>query len=112
MMAMVKAANISTFKGRWTLSCYTCHKGKNNVTGLVPLPVAPPAAEEHRERPQGLPTAADIVKKYADATGDVSRWESFRAKGVRESQDAKLSIPFQLDPSHGKFHAVGEPPTG
>jgi Photosynthetic reaction centre cytochrome C subunit len=113
MIAMVKAANISTFKGRSTLSCYTCHKGKNNVTGLVPLPVAPPAAEEHQERPKGLPTAADIVKKYADAAGDVSRWESFRAKGVRESQDGKTPpIPFELEWSHGRFHVTGETPRG
>lgn len=112
MIAMVKAANTSTFKGRSTVSCYTCHRGKNNVTGLVPLPVPPPVAEEHKERPKDLPSVADIVKKYADAAGNVSRWESLRAKGVRESQEGKQTIPFELEASHGKFHVVGETPRG
>jgi hypothetical protein len=109
MIAMVKAANTSTFKGRSTVSCYTCHKGKNHVTGLVPLPVAAPNAEEHEERPKGLPSAAEILKKYTDAAGDVSRWETFRAKGVRESLDGKTApIPFEFEWSHGRFHIAGE----
>lgn len=112
MIALTKAANTSTFKGRATVSCYTCHRGKNNPVGLVPLPVAaPPNAEEH-ERPKGLPTAAELVKKYADAAGNVSRWSSLHAKGVRESPDGKQSTPFDLEASHGKFHVVGETPRG
>ena len=113
MIALTKATNTSTFKGRSTVSCYTCHRGKNHPSGLVPLPVAPPPnAEEHEERPKDLPSAADLVKKYADAIGNVSRWASVRAKGVRESQDGKQSTPFELEVSNGRYHVVSETPRG
>ena len=113
MIAMTKAANTSTFNGRSTVSCYTCHRGKENPTGLVPLPVAPPAAEEAEktERPT-MPATADVVKKYAEAAGDTARWGSLRAKGVRESADGKQSSPFELEAAGGKYHVVAETPRG
>src|SRR5690349_14791288 len=51
MIVLTKAANTNSFNGRSTISCYTCHRGKENPTGLVPLPVAPVVEEAHEERP-------------------------------------------------------------
>ncbi len=116
MIAMTKAANASTFNGHATVSCYTCHRGKESPTGLVPLPVEPPApaaaeAKEAGEKPV-LPSVEDIVKKYAAAIGDSERWASLQAKGTRESLDGKQTAPFEMQVSHGKFHAVSESPRG
>jgi hypothetical protein len=112
MIALTKAANASTFNGRATISCYTCHRGKESPVGIVPLPVEPPAAEEKEaERPK-MPSAEEIVKKYAEAAGDTARWASIHAKGTRESADGKQSLPFELQASHGKYHVVSESPRG
>jgi hypothetical protein len=112
MIALTKSANAGTFNGRSTISCYTCHRGKESPVGIVPLPVEPPAAEEKEaERPK-MPSAEEIVKKYAEAVGDTARWASIHAKGTRESFDGKQSIPFELQASHGKYHVVAESPRG
>jgi hypothetical protein len=113
MIAMTMALNKSDFKGRSTISCYTCHRGKNRPTGLVPLPLTPPVAEEHHESAQPkLPAAAEVVKKYAEVVGDAAKWSGLHAKGVRESLDGKQATPFDLEANHGKYHIVLETPKG
>src|ERR1700682_6386058 len=80
MIAMTRGLNEGSFGGRSTIACFTCHRGKEHPVGLVPLPVAqaaPTGDEHHAEAAaQTNPTAEDLVKKYAAAVGDASRWSS------------------------------------
>lgn len=113
MIAMTKTLNASSFNGRSTISCYTCHQGKEHPAGLVPLPVAPPAAEEAQqgERPK-MPSAEDVVKKYAEAVGNASRWENVTAKGTADTLKPSQAITFETESSGAKMHAKNETPRG
>jgi hypothetical protein len=118
MIAMTRGLNEGSFGGRATISCYTCHRGKDHPTGLVPLPVPVPTfgeAEHHPAPTPGAtpnPTAEELVKKYAAAVGDASRWSSARFRGTRESLDGKQSTPFSLEASNGSYHITVDTPGG
>jgi hypothetical protein len=112
MIVLTKAANTSTFNGRSTVSCYTCHRGKEHPTGLVPLPVAPVVEEkEPAERPK-MPSSEEVVKKYAEAVGNSARWENLSVKGTADSLKPSQPITFDIASSGGKIHAKNETPRG
>jgi Photosynthetic reaction centre cytochrome C subunit len=93
MIKMVLAVNKDTFKGNVTVSCYTCHRGRNNPQSVptLPLPLpSPPAGNQGGPRPgpgeggqtppagqpQASPSARptpipadDIINKYIAAIG-------------------------------------------
>jgi hypothetical protein len=120
MIELTRSLNTASFNGRSTISCYTCHRGKEHPTGLVPLPVAAPArpgagAEAHeapKETPPANPAVADVVKRYADAVGDAGKWSSLRAKGTRESLDGKNPIPIEVEASGANVHVTATTPRG
>src|SRR2546427_2385674 len=88
MIKMVLDLHKQTFNGSTDISCYTCHRGRNQPQSVptLPLPVpspppgnpgagpgaaAPPAGQPQASpspRPAG-PSADDILNKYVEAIG-------------------------------------------
>ena len=82
MMTMVLALNKDNFRGSPTVSCYTCHRGRNSPQGIpsfplptpAPRPQPPAAAAPGQATPTpvptpAMPTADQILAKYVDAIG-------------------------------------------
>jgi len=107
MIKMVLDVNKTTFKGAVEVSCYTCHRGRNQPQSipLLPLPLpsppagnpaaaaggggsgnvtAPGAQAQASPRP-ALPSADDIFDKYIAAIGGqpaIDKLKSRAAKGT------------------------------
>lgn len=111
MMSMVIKINKDNFEGRTQVGCNTCHRGAINPKALVTLPQTPPPFPTPKpERPE-LPALADVVKKYAAAVGDATKWESRTERGTREDSAGK-SAPIEVEETTDKWHVVGETPAG
>jgi hypothetical protein len=111
MIQMVLKLNKEQFGGRTEVGCNTCHQGRINPQGLVALPQTPPPFPTARPARPELPPLADIVKKYAAAAGDASKWESRTERGTREDSGGK-SAPISIQETTDKWHVVGETPAG
>ena len=95
MVTMVNALNKSTFGGRQVVTCWTCHRGKDNppVTASLDDDVyGTPRAETDdiiRAFP-GQPSASEIFEKYLQALGGPQRLStvtSYVATGVNTGYD-------------------------
>src|SRR5437764_1088504 len=111
MISMVIKLNKEQFGGRTQIGCNTCHRGAISPKALVTLPqTQPPFPTPKPERPE-LPALADVVKKYAAAVGDATKWESRTERGTREDSSGK-SAPIAIEETAGKWHIDGETPFG
>jgi hypothetical protein len=111
MISMVLKLNKEQFGGHTQVGCYTCHRGAIDPQGLVTLPQTPPPFPTAKPPRPELPPLADIVKKYAAAVGDASKWESRVERGTREDSSGK-SAPIVVEEAPDKWHVVGETPAG
>jgi hypothetical protein len=134
MIKMVLDVNKSTFKGNPTVSCYTCHRGRNTPQGVptlpLPLPSPPPAnaagggaaagtpgaaAQASPSPTPALPSADDIFNKYMGAIGGqagLSKLTSRTASGTITQANGN-SFQFVLEQSGpDKFHLVVTTPQG
>lgn len=105
MIKMVFDVNKSTFKGSTEVSCYTCHRGRNNPQSIptLPLPVPSPppgnpggaggpgaatpgAQPQASPSPRPSPPAPDaLISKYIEAIGGqaaIDKIKSRVAKGT------------------------------
>lgn len=111
MISMVIKLNKEQFGGRTQVGCNTCHRGAVSPKALVTLPQTPPPFPTPKpERPE-LPALADVVKKYAAAVGDATKWESRTERGTREDSKG-VSAPIAIEETSDKWHVVGETPSG
>jgi len=132
MIKLVLDINKGTFKGNPTVSCYTCHRGRNQPQGVptlpLPLPSPPPnqggvgpgtgapGAQPQASpspRPAG-PTADEIFAKYADALGGpatIGKLKTRTAKGTIVQANGN-SFPFELFQSGEMFYFVVTTPQG
>jgi hypothetical protein len=118
MIKMVLGLHKQTFNGSTDISCYTCHRGRNQPQSVptLPLPVpspppgnpaaggpgaaAPPAGQPQASptpRPAG-PSADDILKKYVEAIGGqaaIDKLKSRTAKGTIVQANGN-SLQFEL----------------
>jgi hypothetical protein len=81
MMTMTLALNKDNFRGSPTVSCYTCHRGRNTPQGIPSLPVPTPQPRPQRSetapgQPAATPTPTpapptgdQILAKYIEALG-------------------------------------------
>src|SRR5712691_836661 len=77
MIKMVLAVNKDTFRGNTEVSCYTCHRGRNNTASVpalpvpvvTPRPVAPETKPGETKPTDAAPTADQILAKYLEALG-------------------------------------------
>ena len=116
MMQMVLAINKDNFRGNPQVSCYTCHRGRNQPS-LMPLPVPtpaprpspPPAGSPQASpspRPAG-PTADQILDKYLAALGGqqaIDKMKTLVMKGTYTGV-AGTEISYEVDlVAPDKFH--------
>jgi len=136
MIKMVLDINKTNFKGQLQVSCYTCHRGRNQPQSIptLPLPIpSPPAANPGGARPgaagatppagqaqatpnptPALPTADDIFNKYIAAIGGqaaVDKLKSRTAKGTIAQANGN-SFQFELSQSGDKFYFMVTTPQG
>jgi len=131
MIKMVLDVNKTTFKGNTTVSCYTCHRGRNQPQGvpILPLPkpsppppggpgaAAPPAGQPQASpspRP-AVPSADDILNKYIAAIGGqaaIDRLKTRTAKGTVVQANGN-SFQFELSQTApDKFYLLVTTPQG
>lgn len=91
MMQMVLAINKDDFKGRVTVSCYTCHRGNQDPVGTPVISDTDIRPERPRaggpggpggERPQG-PTADQLLDKYLQAVGGVDALAKITSRAAK-----------------------------
>jgi len=94
MMKMVLGINKDNFRGSVTVSCYTCHRGRNQPVGIpsFPLPTPPPrpqpaasvAAGQPSPTPAPPPPTADqILAKYTDAIGGQAAIDKMKTRVMK-----------------------------
>ena len=104
MIRMVMDINRTTFGGRAVVSCDTCHRGSIKPSALMALPVMTPKFPTPALAKPDLPEARELIAKYAAAVGDVTRWRSRVARGVRTAEPAsgELASDVEVTVSGGK----------
>ena len=134
MIKMVLDLHKQTFNGSTDISCYTCHRGRNQPQSVptLPLPVpsppagnpgagpiaaAPPAGQPQASpspRPPSL-SADDILKKYVEAIGGqaaIDRLKTRGAKGTIVQANGNL-LQFELyQAAPDKFYFLVTTPQG
>jgi hypothetical protein len=133
MIKMVMDVNKTTFKGSVSVSCYTCHRGRNQPLSVPPLPLpqpspaagnpagpggpAPgtPGAQATPSPTPALPSADDILNKYIAAIGGqaaIDKLTSRTAKGTIAQANGN-SFQFELyQAAPDKFYLMVTTPQG
>jgi hypothetical protein len=133
MIKMVLDVNKTTFKGTLQVSCYTCHRGRNQPQSVptLPLPMpSPPAANPGGAGPAAggatagqaqatpnptpaMPSADDIFNKYIAAIGQagIDKLKTRTAKGTIAQANGN-SFQFELSQSGDKFYFKVTTPQG
>jgi len=135
MIKMVMDVNKTTFKGNVTVSCYTCHRGRNQPLSVPPLPLPQPSpgpanpagpggpggqpagagAQASPSPTPALPSADDIFSKYIAAMGGqaaIDKLTSRTAKGMIAQANGN-SFQFELyQAAPDKFYLLVTTPQG
>src|SRR6185436_10924639 len=106
MIKLVLDTNKNFFKGNTQVSCYVCHRGRNNPVNVPPLPLPTPAGPQPgagggpgaggpgggaqqpgAAQPQGSPTprptptpAEEILNKYVTAVGGLAAIDKIKGR--------------------------------
>ncbi len=94
MMKMVLSINKDNFRGNIQVSCYTCHRGRNQPNSIPafplptppprPQPAASPAAGQPSPTPTPPPPTADqILAKYTDAIGGQTAIDKMKTRVMK-----------------------------
>ena len=140
MIKMVLDVNKTTFKGSLEVSCFTCHRGRNQPQSIpflpLPLPSPPPgnpvgpgsptgsaaAATPRTAIPQAtpgptptLPSADEIFNRYITALGGQAAIDKLKSRSVKGTfiQSNGNALPFeifQLAPD--RFYQIVTTPQG
>lgn len=115
MMQMVLSVNKQSFGGNNAITCYTCHRGTEHVTGIPPLPQPWPTEEKKDERAANanLPTAEQLFDKYLQAVGGRAAIDKIRTRVVKGTvvMPNNVSIPYEsYQSAPNKVYAVMHTP--
>jgi photosynthetic reaction center cytochrome c subunit len=122
MITMVIDLNKASFNGNPEVSCYTCHRGRNQPTGVPPLPLpvpsprppapAGPAAGQGTASPSPTPaqmTADQILAKYLNALGGQAAIDKLKTavmKGTYAGSNGAV-LPYEVEMvAPDKFHVL------
>jgi photosynthetic reaction center cytochrome c subunit len=126
MMKMVLAINKDNFRGNIQVSCYTCHRGRNQPNSIpaFPLPTPPPrpqpAASPVAGQPSPTPTPApptadQILAKYTDAIGGQAAIDKMKTRVMKGTYVGFNGAELQFEASLGapdKFYVTVTTPQG
>jgi hypothetical protein len=112
MMTMVLGINKDNFRGSPSVSCYTCHRGRNSPQGIPSFPLPTPAP---RPQPQTAttpgqaaatpsptpapPTGDQILAKYIEALGGqaaIDKMKTLVMKGTYTGFNG-MALPYEVD---------------
>jgi photosynthetic reaction center cytochrome c subunit len=118
MIKMVLDVNKTTFKGNLEVSCYTCHRGRNQPLSLIPLPLplpspppanpsvpsgpATPGASPAQASPTpspAMPSGDDILNKYVTAIGGQAAIDKIKTrvmKGIITTANG-MTVTYEID---------------
>ena len=111
MMTMVLALNKDNFRGSPTVSCYTCHRGRNTPQGIPSFPLPTPAPRPQPQAtpasgqpaatptPNPPPTADQILAKYIEALGGqaaIDKMKTLVMKGTYAGFNG-MELPYEVD---------------
>jgi len=109
MIAMTLALNKDNFRGSPTVSCWTCHRGRNSPQGIPsfplptpaprPQPQATPAAGQPTPTPVPQPNADQILAKYIEALGGqagIDKMKTLVMKGTYTGVNGS-PLPYEVD---------------
>jgi photosynthetic reaction center cytochrome c subunit len=118
MIKMVLDVNKTTFKGNLEVSCYTCHRGRNQPLSLIPLPLplpspplanaggpggpAAPAGAGAQATPTSapaLPSADDILNKYVTGIGGQAAIDKMKTRVMKGTITTAngMTITYEID---------------
>lgn len=111
MIKMVLDVNKIAFKGNVEVSCYTCHRGRNQPLSITPLPLPTQAGNPGGPRPGGatppggttppagqpqaspsprpaLPSGEDLLSKYVEAIGGQAAIDKIKSRVMKGNLSA------------------------
>ncbi len=96
MITMTRDINKNAFRGQQRITCFTCHQGNQQPTGVAPTPKPVNAPPPPMTRfPQGqAPKADEIIAKYHTAIGGAekaAKIKTFVAKASETEPDGKTA---------------------
>ncbi len=128
MMKMVLSINKDNFRGNIQVSCYTCHRGRNQPNSIpaFPLPTPPPRPQPAASPAAGQPTptpvptpvpptADQIIAKYIDAIGGPAAIDKMKTRVMKGTFAGfnGVEVPFEADlAAPDKFHIIVTSPQG
>jgi hypothetical protein len=133
MIKMVMDVNKTSFKGNVSVSCYTCHRGRNQPQSVpsLPLPQPSPAAGNPAGpggpagQPAGaqaspsptpaLPSADDIFNKYIAAIGGQAAIDKLASRTAKGTVNQANGNTFQFElyqAAPDKFYLMVTTPQG
>jgi hypothetical protein len=129
MITMTLAINKANFNGRSEVSCFTCHRGRNNPVGVPALPLPEPAPRQGRgpgggqggQAPGGGATATapqvtadDVLNKYVAALGGQAAIDKLKTRVMKGTYTTgPNTINLEIDQSGAdKIHVVFVSPQG
>jgi len=69
MMTMMMAINKDHFAGHREVTCFTCHHGGTELSGIPPVAETDVEHDEGEQKPPALPAATQILDRYVQALG-------------------------------------------
>ena len=134
MIKMVLDLHKLTFNGSKDISCYTCHRGRNQPVGVPPLPLpqpspavgnpgAPgtpptsgtPGAQASPSPRPALPSADDIFSKYIAAIGGQAAIDKLTSRTAKGTVNQANGNAFQFElyqAAPDKFYLMVTSPQG
>lgn len=130
MITMTIGLNKASFEGRYEVSCFTCHGGRNHPLTAPALPIPEPAPRPGRGGPgQGapgaggpaapaaapLPTADEVLNKYLAAIGGQPAIDKLKTRSMKGTYTPARgeAATFGVDLSApDKFHLTVNQPQG
>lgn len=109
MIKMVQEINKTSFEGRNTVTCFTCHQGRANPAAVPTLPLPPPPAPPAGMAPGGPgggapptpppapPSADQIWEKYITAVGGKDAVAKITSRAIKGTYTSGNGMSSEFD---------------